>query len=396
MRRRTEFPGAAIEVANDESMNDERHRAASDLMVQFAEATGLVGEAPPRRYLWTDAFAICNLLELYTETAERRFLDLAMALVDQVHSVLGKHRPDDSRRGWISGLDETEGRAHPTRGGLRIGKPLPERQPHEPHDAVLEWDQDGQYYHYLTKWMHALHRMAAVTGEVQYRDWAVDLALATHRGFRAPTGPPRLYWKASIDLTRPLVASSGLHDPLDGLVTGLVLGAAGNNQEAALADVNAELVASCREGRWATTDPLGIGGLLFDACRLAQLSIRPDSLLTTVLGAAESSLETFARGRPLAAPATHRLAFRELGLSIGLHGIDSMRAMRLPDSTRRQLARFTGYATLAGAVEDFWLMPAHRLNSWREHADINGVMLATSLAPGQFLSARWWAATERD
>ena len=379
-------------------MNDKRRRAAADLMAQFAEETGVVGSAPARRYLWTDAFAVCNLLELFVATAEPRFLDLAVGLVDQAHDVLGKHRADDSRRGWISGLDEAEGRAHPTRGGLRIGKPVPERQPHEADDPEREWDQDGQYYHYLTKWMHALHRMAVVSGVESYRDWAVELAVAAHRGFLAPTGPPRLYWKMSIDLTRPLVASSGLHDPLDGLVTGLVLGAAGPDQGNALADVNADLVALCQDGRWATTDPLGIGGLLFDACRLAQLPTpnRPDGLMTTVLDAAESSLATYARGRPLAASAPHRLAFRELGLSIGLHALDTMHAMRLPDPTRRQLARFTDYATLARAVEDFWLMPAHRLDSWREHLDINRVMLATSLAPGQFLSARWSAANDRD
>ena len=35
------------------------------IMAQFAAETGLTGACAPRRYLWTDAFAVCNFLELY-------------------------------------------------------------------------------------------------------------------------------------------------------------------------------------------------------------------------------------------------------------------------------------------------------------------------------------------
>ena len=31
-------------------------------MTRFAERTGLTGARLPRRYLWTDAFAVCNFL----------------------------------------------------------------------------------------------------------------------------------------------------------------------------------------------------------------------------------------------------------------------------------------------------------------------------------------------
>lgn len=37
-------------------------------------------------------------------------------------------------------------------------------------------DGDGQYFHYLTKWMYALSRMSLVKNEPQYNMWAVDLA----------------------------------------------------------------------------------------------------------------------------------------------------------------------------------------------------------------------------
>ena len=81
------------------------------IMTEFARLTGVSPASnTPRRYLWTDAFAVCNFLGLYQETGGKEFKDLALQLVDQVHSVLGRHRHDDSRTGWISGLDEEERR----------------------------------------------------------------------------------------------------------------------------------------------------------------------------------------------------------------------------------------------------------------------------------------------
>src|SRR5689334_1137240 len=95
--------------------------AALQLMTGFAERTGLSGDRPPQRYLWTDAHAVCNFLALARVTGDDRYVGLARRLVAQVHETLGRHRPDDARRGWLSGLSEAEGAAHPTRGGLRIG-----------------------------------------------------------------------------------------------------------------------------------------------------------------------------------------------------------------------------------------------------------------------------------
>ena len=109
------------------------------LMAGFAERTDLTTTSHvPRRYLWTDAFAVCNYLGLFQLTAEERYKNDAFALVEQVHAVLGKHRDDDPRTGWISGLDEEEGKLHPTAGGLRIGKKLNERKPGEPYNERLE------------------------------------------------------------------------------------------------------------------------------------------------------------------------------------------------------------------------------------------------------------------
>ncbi|MGA7877901.1 MAG: hypothetical protein WCA08_19750, partial [Desulfoferrobacter sp.] len=62
---------------------------AREIMTEFAELTGLIEDRPPKRYLWTDAFAVCNFLELYRQTGEEQFKHLALSLVDQVHTVLG-------------------------------------------------------------------------------------------------------------------------------------------------------------------------------------------------------------------------------------------------------------------------------------------------------------------
>ena len=106
-------------------MTDLRTKEAIEIMLSFAERTGVTSGRTPRRYLWTDAFAVCNLLGLYRETGEDGFLKFALELVHQVHDVLGRHRNDDARSGWISGLPDSQAELHPTIGGLRIGKKLP-------------------------------------------------------------------------------------------------------------------------------------------------------------------------------------------------------------------------------------------------------------------------------
>jgi hypothetical protein len=374
---------------------DTVHKVA-EIMTAFARQTGLTDPAAaPRRYLWTDAHAVCTLLGLYRATTDDEYRRLALALIEQVHNVLGRHRADDPRVGWISGLGEEEGRKHPTKGGLRIGKALGERRRSDPIDERLEWERDGQYFHYLTKWMHALCRAGAVTGDSRYVRWARELARVAYAGFVvSDRDTTRLCWKMSIDLSYPLVRSSGQHDPLDGFITFAEIVHAGTN---GLDNELTELAAMVEDGTWATSDPLGIGGLLFDACRVIELTaagrIRGAPLATTLVSAALRSLEMFDAGPNLGQAAEYRLAFRELGLSIGLHAIEKMVCaaegaiasfdaglMRMLDSLRR-------YSGTAVSIEAFWLRADNQLaRSWLEHADINAVTLATSLLPDEFLS----------
>ncbi len=269
---------------------------------------------------------MCNYVGLHEALGERHPLDLALGLVDQVHHELGRFRSDDRRRGWISGLSEEEGGRHPTAGGLRIGKGRPEREPGEPYDPDAEWDRDGQYYHYLTRWMWALGRVSRVTGDPRYLLWAVELAAAAHRAFvqaGEPGAPPIIHWKMSTDLARPLVASTGQHDALDGFIT-----------------------LSALQAMEARTTPGRGSGVL---------------------------------AREVA----------ELGLSIGLAAVSRMGRKAAASHLGASPTAFEPlrrHLALRGEIEAYWVEPDHRRSAtWTDHRDINAVMLATSLAPNGYL-----------
>lgn len=379
----------------------------SSIMESFARKTGLLPSGRgPQRYLWTDAFAVCNFLELHRRTGEEKYLQLALRLVDQVHASLGRHRDDDPRTGWISGLTAPEGERHPTIGGLRIGKQLGERNRAQPCNDRLEWDRDGQYYHYLTKWMHALHQTCKSTGNPVFSVWACELAKAAHAAFVYSRGaglPKRMHWKMSIDLSYPLVDSMGHHDPLDGLVTCLELDQLSvllhpDTSQGDLVGEIADLAQMCRHTDWTTDDPLGLGGLMFDACRILQMGAHHErfnehSLLLTLLEASRTGLEMLLARGALNAPAEARLAFRELGLTIGLHAVSMMssmldgdQAIAIGDPAICALERLTANVSLCETIEAFWLDPRNMgSQSWLAHENINTVMLATSLAPDGFL-----------
>ena len=212
------------------STSDDKQQQARELMAKFAARTGLTtigsdgNDKIRSRYLWTDSFAVCTYLGMARHAKSnseemKHYEQLATTLVDSVHSVLGQYDPKDSRKGWLDGASEE----HPTLGGLRIGKKMLERGGDEPYDRRLEWDRDGQYFHYLTKWMFALDQMARYTAEEKYHLWGCELANAASSKFvydgRRTPNISNMYWKMSVDLDRPLVPSQGASDPLDGYVS---------------------------------------------------------------------------------------------------------------------------------------------------------------------------------
>ena len=374
---------------------------AAQLMSEFARRTGLYPVSRNRqRYLWTDAFAVCNFLELFARIGDELYLRYATDLIDQVHHVLGRYRADDRRHGWISGLEEEPGKRHPTISGLRIGKPLKERQVGEPIDEQLEWDRDGQYFHYLTKWMHALCQAAVISGHPAHAEQALELGAAAFQRFahRSASGNVvGIYWKMSTDLSRPLTLAMGQHDALDGLVSFRevqhVISKMGDKTGASdLTAAITSISSLCRDKGWGTSDPLGIGGLHFDACRLSQLPRwhGDHSLFEEITNGYEDGVRAFVASRLLTRPASQRLAFRELGLAIGLKAVPiilerskyTMKiGARLPKGWQSQ------YQFLAEEIISAWLPCAQAPDElWHAHQDINDVMLATALTPNTFLS----------
>ena len=233
-----------------------------------------------------------------------------------------------------------------------------------------------------------------------------------HRGFvhqEHAAAPKRLYWKMSTDLSYPLVPSMGHHDPLDGLVTCHEVSR--QCDDAPQCDMSreiADLEGMCRHQAWATGDPLGLGGLLFDAHRMLQLMADGSGfdnieLLFAVLQSARAGLDFFLARIGWDRPAEERLAFRELGLSIGLHAVPGMRAAleEIPDFdgydvVDSHLNRLMPAVGTAKTIEAFWLDPANRkCAGWQGHEDINLVMLATSLAPAGFLKLHLPSPTQK-
>lgn len=113
-----------------------------------------------QRYLWTDAFGVVNLLNLYKELGDKKYLDEAEWVVQEVYRVLGRKK------------------------GLRIGE-----QP----------DRDGQYFHYLAKWMFAMNEMGKIKPE--YHQKAVELVKQVHPHFLIPD--VGVIWKMKEDLSGP-------------------------------------------------------------------------------------------------------------------------------------------------------------------------------------------------
>lgn len=363
----------------------ERLKIARKLMDDFAQRTGLSDKGGDinERYLWTDAFAVQAFFNLAHICAIDVYRELALKLIDEVHQHLGRFHPADVRKGWISGLSEQEGQKHPTAGGLRIGKKLAERKQDEPLNERLEWERDGQYFHYLTRWIQALLQAEQETRKKNYAVWAAGLLEAGGKFINKTGGRIRMYWKMSIDLSRPLISSMGAHDPLEGLICALSILERVPEKAPRLQPIIQDMKDCCRGLDWTTTDPLGIGGLLLNIARVADMDMRNDDLpkyirseklLTDCL----YGLEVYNQIHNPHLPASQRLAFRECGLSLGLRVLMKLKEKTIePDLDLNKLDPFI---YLANEIEEFWINPQNQNSpTWTDHLNINAVSLAASL-----------------
>ena len=358
---------------------------AKQLLDDYLQRTGISSKKgnPNRRYLWTDAYAVKSMLSL-NKNNNNQCIENVIKLVDGVHYVLGKFRKDDHRQGWISGLPEEEGREHPTFRGLRIGKHMPERQPDEPFDQQLEWERDGQYFHYNSQWVFALIQVYYETSEKKYLDQAAELIKACEKFIYCNAEPAGMFWKMSTDLTHPLVRSMGAHDPLEGLIACESIMVTDEKKASLLEDLRNQFAYLCQSKSWSTIDPLGLGILLANVKQSATIMKQKEELPASMhprklLDESIYGLESFSSHFNNAIDANQRLAFRECGLSHGLRVLWKNR-----DSVSQfvpEIDALDRYMHLVDAIEDFWSQQENRQGpTWTDHLDINAVMLAASLA----------------
>ena len=357
---------------------------SSELMKGFATRTGVAEEdgKANRRYLWTDAFAVLNFLALLEVCDDSEFEDQALRTIKEVHYHLGKFAEHDPRDGWISNLPEERAEKHPTIGGLRIGKQLPERKPEQLYDQKLEWERDGQYYHYHTRWINALLKASKHFERKKFALWATELSLAGSQFISDREGKLKMYWKMSVDLSRPLVPVMGAHDPLEGLICALQVLQSDLSYKEEFDIYTEKLKKLCGRSDWGTDDALGIGGLLINTIRTAELGqytdlpecIRPERILKD----AENGLKVFSESFDPEESAEYRLAFRELGLSLGLrclHGnLDFLQENGLNPEISSEIY------SLADEIEHFWIKNENRrAPTFVDHLDISEVSLAASI-----------------
>ena len=109
-----------------------------------------------------------------------------------------------------------------------------------------------------------------------------------------------------------------------------------------------------------------------------------NNLPALMLDASLQGLAYYAGTDPLRLPADYRLAFRELGLAIGLSAVEKLKEL-MSDATEcggrlglnGRADDLLRYVPLGEDIRNFWLDPANReAGSWTEHREINMVMLA--------------------
>ena len=130
-----------------------------------------------KRYLWTDSYGIILLVSLYKETNQIKYLNEAESVIQDVKKVLGRKK------------------------GLRIGE---------------EPDRDGQYFHYLMKWVYALNEIGKYIPK--YHLEAITTIKDIHPHFFIPN--KGILWKMKEDLSAsyPGYGFGGL-DHFDAFVT---------------------------------------------------------------------------------------------------------------------------------------------------------------------------------
>ncbi|MBW3564415.1 MAG: hypothetical protein KY459_06785 [Acidobacteria bacterium] len=274
-----------------------------------------------KRYLWTDAFGLTLLLSLHRETGDPEYLDAARKLVNDVQRVLGRER------------------------GIRIGE---------------DPDRDGQYFHYLAMWIHALTRFGAI--EPGYRDDALRLVREIHEPFLVPSRG--VIWKMAEDLSGPYPGYGfGALDPFHGMVVYRLLDPDALSSE--IRELEEIVEKSYRDLR--IDQDLGLGMMLwmthfFPEEEWARAQREASLAMLEQLWIEREGYFCRSRGLP-----SMKFAFTNAGVAIGLQSVGAMAAR-----VERSLRYFDSY----------------RSGDEYDRDAITHVMLCCAHMPGQLIAER--------
>ena len=162
-----------------------------------SEEAGLCYDGYQRRYLWTDAFGVMAYISLAEQAKEngnteqqQKYQQAADKLITVVHDCLGKPRSNKENDQMEPDTTSPTGYV-----GLRIGKVSSRKVT----DYGMRYD--GQYWHYIDKWLLALSRaghthdgIAIAKSVFPYFFDAGPQGTGHHGGIR---------WKLSVDATPP-------------------------------------------------------------------------------------------------------------------------------------------------------------------------------------------------
>jgi hypothetical protein len=220
-----------------------------------ASEAGLCADGYQRRYLWTDAFGVMaywSIAEQYEQAgngpAAATYRSACEKLIDTVHHCLGTPRSNKPQDAMRPDPQSPTGYV-----GLRIGKV----QSRKTTDYGMSYD--GQYWHYIDKWLFALAR----AGRIQE---GIAIAKSCFPFFFDSAHGGGIRWKLSVDAT-PAPGQENAYVGDDTLMALIVFELLQANRQASQDDPDASLSKEIRLLQNAvagyrprvTDDPLGWG-----------------------------------------------------------------------------------------------------------------------------------------
>jgi hypothetical protein len=232
--------------------------------------------------------------------------------------------------------------------------------------------------------MFALNRLTVFSGEKQYNDQAIALAKAIHPAFvyNRSSPRPRMYWKMTMDLQKPLVHSEGNLDPVDGLVVFSLLQRTDGIDSTVLKDEidDYKRVTETKWRGYTSSDPLDLGMTLWTAHWFA----KEEEWAQGLIHRAGRDTEQFWASSYFKRRMDHRLAFRDFGLALGMRcGL----AQSDPKWTERADSILHSWER-AGLVPEPRDSNEAGMNAEEDLIPISCVMYAAAVAPGGTSSLR--------